>query len=129
MADVQKTILVVEDEAPLALVLNNGLTQEGFAVLVARDGEEGLKFALEKHPDMILADLKLPKMNGLDMIRAIRADEWGKKARIIILTNVSNPESLGEAMQIGAYYYFVKSDSNMSDILKTIHAQLQNPIA
>ena len=123
----QKTVLVVEDEAPLSLVLGNALQKEGFAVLTAADGKAGLRLALEKHPDMILADLKLPIMSGVDMIREIRKDEWGKHARIIILTNVSHPETLGEAMEQGAFYYFVKSDSSMQDVVAAVRSQLNHP--
>ncbi len=123
-AEKKKKVLIVEDEAPLALALGNTLDQEGFEVLTAHDGESGLRLALSEHPDMILADLKLPKMGGIEMITAIRADEWGKKARVIILTNVSNPASLEEAMKVGAFYYFVKSDSSMADIVKAIRSQV-----
>jgi two-component system alkaline phosphatase synthesis response regulator PhoP len=124
MTDVQKTILVIEDEAPLALALGNALQQEGFTVIHADDGEKGLQMAIDKHPDMLLVDIKLPRMSGIEMIRELRRDSWGKKARIIILTNISNPVTLQDAMELGAFYYFVKSDSSMSDIISAIRAQL-----
>lgn len=126
MADARKMILIVEDEAPLSLALGNTLEQEDFEVLTAADGEVGLKLALEKRPDMILADLKLPKMNGIDMIKAIRADEWGKSAHIIVLTNISNATTLDDVMSVGAFHYFVKSDTSMSDIVAAIRSRLQS---
>lgn len=124
----QKTVLIVEDEVPLAQALGNALRQEGFMVLTAHDGEEGLRLALDKHPDMVLADIKLPKMEGIEMITALREDEWGKKARVTILTNLSNPQTLEAAMKVGAFYYFVKSDSSMSDIVKGIQGQLSHKL-
>ena len=73
MAEATKeTILIVEDEAPAAEALQITLEREGFDVLIAGDGEEGLKMALENHPDMILADLKMPKKDGLQMIKELR---------------------------------------------------------
>ena len=62
------------------------------------------------------------------MIKQISSDAWGEKAHVIILTNVSNPSTLEEAMKVGAFYYFVKSDSSMADIVKAIHAQLSGPV-
>jgi DNA-binding response OmpR family regulator len=124
MADRKKSILIVEDEAPLALALGNALEQEGYAVLTAKDGEDGMRVALEKHPDVILADLKLPKMTGIDMIKQIREDAWGKTANVIILTNISNPGTLEGAMSVGAFHYFVKSDSSMADIVRAIKTQV-----
>lgn len=119
-----KKVLIVEDEAPLALALGNTLQQEGYAVTTAQDGEEGLRVALQMHPDVILADLKLPKMTGIDMIKKIREDAWGKTAHVIILTNISNPGTLEGAMAVGAFHYFVKSDSSMADIVQAIKRQL-----
>lgn len=125
MAGEKRKILIVEDEAPLALALGNTLIEEGFEVLTATDGEEGVRVALTQHPDIILADLKLPKMTGIDMIKQIREDEWGETANVIILTNVSNPGTLEGAMAVGAFYYFVKSDSSMADIVQAIKRQLE----
>lgn len=124
MTDSKKKVLIVEDEASLALALGNTLEQEGFAVEIAKDGDEGLRRALATHPDVILADLKLPKITGIDMIKQIREDSWGKSANVIILTNLSNPGTLEGAMSVGAFYYFVKSDSSMSDIVSAIKRQL-----
>lgn len=122
--DLKRTVLIVEDEAPLALALGNTLEQEGFTVFSVKDGEEGLRVAYEKHPDVILADLKLPKMTGIDMIKQIREDVWGKNANVIILSNISNPGTLEAAMSVGAFHYFVKSDSSMADIVRAIKNQL-----
>lgn len=124
MAEEKKKILIVEDEAALALALGNTLQEEGFEVLIAKDGDDGLRQALQLHPDVILADLNLPKITGIDMIKQIREDSWGKNANVIILTNVSNPGTLEGAMAVGAFYYFVKSDSSMTDIVQAIKRQL-----
>lgn len=118
------TILIIEDEAATALALSDVLKSEGYNVLMEGDGEAGLKTALEKKPDLILADLKMPKMNGLEMIAALRQDAWGKDAEIIILTNASGVESLDTAMAAGTFNYFVKGDTAIADVVKKVHDRL-----
>ncbi len=118
------TVLIIEDEAATALALSDVLKSEGYEVLMEGDGESGLKTALEKKPDLILADLKMPKMNGLEMIAAIRQDAWGKDAEIIILTNASDVESLDTAMASGTFNYFVKGDTAIVDVVKKVHDRL-----
>ena len=124
MNDVKHSVLLVEDEEPMRLALSGALQQAGYIVYTGNDGEEGLKLALEKHPDIILTDLKMPKMGGLDMIRQLRNDDWGKKAEVIILTNISDVNALESAMSEGAFFYMVKSDSSMADVLEKVKARL-----
>lgn len=117
-------ILVVEDEAPVALALCDKLEREGFQVLKAENGRAGLELALSKHPDIILADLKLPEMDGMEMIRQLRTDAWGKDAKVIILSNMSDVSKVEEAMVHGTFYYMVKGDSTMEEIIEKVKLQL-----
>ncbi|MCG3772371.1 MAG: putative transcriptional regulatory protein pdtaR [Nitrosomonadaceae bacterium] len=121
----KKTILLVEDEAPAALALQGALTHHGYDVLVAEDGEKGLALAKEKHPDLILTDLKMPKMGGMEMIAELRKDEWGKDVEVIILTNMSEVEMLEKAMENKAFFYIIKGDSSMADIVSKVELRLQ----
>lgn len=88
-----KKILVieaVEDNAPLRKALHDKFSLEGFSVIDAKDGEEGLTVAMSEHPDLILLDILMPKMDGLTMMKKLRqGDEWGKHVPIIVLTNHS----------------------------------------
>lgn len=118
------TILVVEDEAPTALALCDTLKKEGFLVLQSGNGKEGLAVALEKHPDLILTDLHMPEMDGMEMIRQLRTDSWGKDAKIIILTNLSDVSKIEEAMVHGTFFYMVKGDSSLSEIVQKVRSQL-----
>ncbi len=77
-------VLIVEDNQAMETALRDGFQYEGFEVLVARDGEEGLHLATEGGPDLIILDVMLPKMNGLDVCKKIRSD--GNNVPIIILT-------------------------------------------
>jgi CheY-like chemotaxis protein len=118
------SILVVEDEAPTALALGDKLEHEGYTVYKADDGKKGLDLALEHHPDLVLADLKLPVMDGMEMIRKIREDSWGRDAKIIILSNMSDVAKIEEAMVHGTFFYMIKGDSSMNDILEKVRSQL-----
>ena len=90
MSEQKKKILIVEDERPILEPLVDKFTREGFEISVAHDGEEGLKSALEKHPDLIILDIVMPKMDGMTMLKKLREDDtWGRHARVILLTNLS----------------------------------------
>lgn len=124
MTDTQ-TILVVEDEGATRLALSDVMKGEGFTVLTAEDGEAGLKMALEKHPDIILADLKMPKMTGLQMLAELRKDSWGASAEVIILTNLSDVAALEEAMTLNTFYYIIKSDTGIADVVAKVRQRLE----
>ncbi len=123
--DEAKTVLLVEDEASVADVLKSALEQNGFSVMLAGDGAAGLKMALESHPKIILADIILPIMSGLEMIREIRKDPWGEHAEIMVLTNVSDNATLEAALSQNALYYIVKGDTSMEDIIAKVRARIE----
>lgn len=124
MADQKKTILVVEDEAPMQLVLRDILTVEGYTVLEAKNGIEGLELALSAHPDLILLDILMPKMDGLEMLKKLREDEWGKKAPVIVLTNLSDNEDVAKAVEEDVFEYFVKTDIKIAEVIERIRAKI-----
>ncbi len=119
-----KKILIVEDEAAVALALNDALSKEGFTILSAKDGQDGLAQALAEHPDIVVTDLKMPVMTGLEMIEKLRMDEWGKNVKVIILSNLSDLDTLQSAMEKGAFHYMVKGDSSMADIVTSVRKHL-----
>ena len=81
---IDKKILIVEDETPLRNAVSDILTFEGFGVLQAKNGQEGLDIALAEHPDLIVLDIMMPVMDGMASLRKIREDEsWGKNAHIV----------------------------------------------
>src|SRR4051812_7121224 len=126
---VAKKILIVEDEVPTALALGDKLAHEGYTVLKATNGKDGIRMALAEHPDLILADLRMPEMSGMDMISELRKDAWGAAVKIMILTNVSDVESIDEAMRHNTFHYIVKGDTTMQNVLEKIHAQFEDPAA
>ena len=121
-----KKILIVEDEVALLNALRDKFTREGFAVLEAKNGEEGLEIALREHPDLILLDIIMPVMDGMTMLAKLREDNWGKDAKVIVLTNLSDTEKVSAAMTKGTFDYLVKADWKLEDVVRKVRERLGN---
>jgi DNA-binding response OmpR family regulator len=120
-----KKVLIVEDETPLRNAVSDILSFEGFDVFQAKNGQEGLDLALKERPDIILLDLMMPIMDGLTMLEKLREDqEYGKKAAVILLTNINDPEKVAMATEAGSYDFLVKSDWNIEDVVVKIKTRL-----
>ncbi|MEI6238478.1 MAG: response regulator [bacterium] len=115
-----KTVLTVDDDDNLRNVLVDKLTVTGFETLSAVNGEEGLKIILEKHPDAILLDALMPKMNGWQVLEKLREDEWGKTANVIMLTSLEQVDFIAHAMEKGVFTYIVKSNLVLDDVIKIV---------
>ncbi|MBI5077998.1 MAG: response regulator [Candidatus Yonathbacteria bacterium] len=124
MTDQKKIILVVEDEEPMQLVLRDVLRVEGYNVIEAKNGVEGLEMSLKEHPDLILLDILMPKMDGLEMLKKLRADEWGKKVPVIVLTNLSDNEDIAKAVEEDVFEYFVKTDIRIDEVIARIREKI-----
>ncbi|MGA2417676.1 MAG: response regulator [Candidatus Staskawiczbacteria bacterium] len=122
-----KKILIVEDDPILLSTLADNLTKEGFEIIKAGDGEEGLASALSAKPDLILLDILLPKMDGLTMLKKLRQDEWGKHAPVIILTNLSSPTDISKALEVmdGLGEYLIKTDWKIEDVVNRVRERLK----
>ena len=114
-------ILIVEDEEPLRLALSDGLSAEGWSVLEAADGEEGLNLALREGPDLVLLDLMLPKLDGFSVLRALRADRL--TAPVMILSARGEEWDRIQGFEVGADDYVVKPFS-MRELCLRVRAQL-----
>ena len=121
----QYTILIVEDEASIKRVLANRLIREGFKVLQASDGVEGLDLAMKERPDLILLDIIMPRMDGFTVLKKLREDtEWGDKVPIMLLTNLGQNEDVALGEQFDVHDYLVKSDWKIGDIVKRVKTKL-----
>lgn len=120
----KKKILVVDDEGSVLKVLCNKLTHEGFLVFAAVDGVGGLKLAFENHPDLILLDIIMPRMDGMEMLSKLRADQWGKDVPVILLTNLNEPGKVADALAHKVHEYLVKVDWTLENIVKKIKEKL-----
>lgn len=122
-----KTILIVEDEAPIRKVLGDVLKKQNFAILEAGNGQEGVAKALGKHPDLILLDIRMPIMDGMEALKVIRKDHWGQKVPVIILTNLSadSEEMVQTMVAERPDFYLIKSDWKMDDVVKKVKEVLK----
>ncbi|MFZ3100238.1 MAG: response regulator [Minisyncoccales bacterium] len=120
----QKKVLVVDDEKVLLELLLSKMKQAGFAAAGARDGDEGLQKALDEHPDLILLDIIMPKMDGITMLKKLREDAWGKTAPVIMLSNLNTAEAVEKSLENGAYDYLVKVDYSLDDLVAIVKKKL-----
>jgi DNA-binding response OmpR family regulator len=121
-----KKILIVEDDKVLLNLMRDELAAQGFEVLEAANGKEGLDLALKFHPNLILVDIVMPIMSGMEMTTKIREDEWGKTVKIIVLTNLSTENNVAEFLEKGAYDYLLKSDWSIDDVVKRVKDKLNS---
>ncbi|MDP2593061.1 MAG: response regulator [bacterium] len=118
------SILIVDDDPLTQKTLEHRFNKEGFKIFIASDGEEGLAKAIKEHPDIILLDLLMPKIDGIKMLEKLREDPWGKTAGVLLLTNLNDTEKVAEAVAKGVYEYLVKSDWKIDDIVAKVHEKL-----
>lgn len=123
----KKTVLLIEDEAPLQKTLEDALTSKELGLISALDGEIGIRLAKQKKPDLILLDLKLPGISGIQVCKKLKGDEETKDIPIIVLTNVEDMESTQEAIELGAVAYLVKINHNLGEIVEKVRRALQDP--
>lgn len=117
-------VLIADDDEALRNVLVDSFTFEGFNILKATNGQEALDVALREHPDIILLDILMPVMDGLEMLEKLRQDEWGKSADVILLTNLNDAGRVAKAAQEGAFEYLVKTDKTTKQIIKVVKDKL-----
>lgn len=115
-----KKILFIEDESALQKTFGDILRKEGYEMISALDGEEGLKLAKTEKPDLILLDLILPKVNGFEVLRQLKENSETKEIPIIILTNLEDIEDINKALELGATTYLVKASYSPEEVLEKI---------
>ena len=99
-------VLVVDDEAEGVELLREFLGAKGYEVITASDGDEALRKVKEERPHLILLDIQMPKMDGLEVLRRLR--EIDKEVGVIMITGVNEQEIARQAMALGAFDYIVK---------------------
>ncbi len=116
-----KIVLVVEDEKSLSAILETRLREEGFNVLKAANGEEGLSLAIEHKPDIIVLDLLMPIMDGKSMLRKLREEPSCKNIPVIVLTNAGDIENVRDTQFYSdAIEFLIKSNVSMDQIVAKV---------
>ena len=119
-------ILLIEDDRFLRRACEVGLRKRGFTVATAADGEEGLRVARAEPPDVILLDLLMPRMSGLEVLEALRSEEATRSIPVLVLSNSSQAGHVNEVVRLGADY-FVKSNLSLEELAKRVTSMLEAP--
>jgi CheY-like chemotaxis protein len=119
-------VLVVDDEPTVLRLFERRLATD-FSIMTAEDGPTALRVAAEKRPDMVLLDVRMPGMDGFEVLEKIRAmEEWGKKVPVIFITNVEmeNDAAYAAIAKNEPAYYLMKSSTNFMDLISKMHERL-----
>ena len=116
MGTTGKRILLVEDDRFLRRACEASLRQRGLNVTTAADGEEGLRLARSERPDLILLDMLMPKMSGLEVLRALRSGEATRAVPVLVLSNSSRDQDIADVNSLGVSGYFVKSNLSLQEL-------------
>lgn len=113
-------ILLVEDDSFLLGMYATKFELEGFDVTTAEDGEKAIRAAAKELPDIILLDIILPKQNGFEVLRQLKADQSTNKIPVILLTNLSQKDDIEQGLKIGAEDYLIKAHFMPSEVVEKI---------
>ena len=121
----QKTILIAEDEKFLRSIIKTKLSNAGYVVLEAKDGEDVFRILSENEVALILLDLMMPKMNGFDVLKKMSEDDKLSKIPVIISSNLGQMSDVEKARKLGAVDYIIKSEVSINEILRKVESTIQ----
>jgi CheY-like chemotaxis protein len=119
-------IMLVEDDNNLREIYEARLLAEGYEIVAAQDGEQALALAVKEKPDLIIADIMMPKISGFDMLDILRSTPETKNTKVIMMTALSQAEDKARADKLGADRYLVKSQVTLEDVAKVAREVLQD---
>lgn len=119
-------ILVIEDNIHLAESLTDVLSEGGYEIYVCHSGREGLEYALSKQPELIILDIMLPDISGYVVFHKIRETEWGKAAKILILTASESIENIAKNVNLPKELVLFKPEVSVEVLLKKVSACLES---
>mgnify|MGYP001559412540 FL=1 len=122
--DMAKKILFIEDESALQRAISQVMSEGGFKILSALDGEAGLEVAKKEVPDLILLDLILPKKDGFEVLKELKGNSSTSRIPIIILSNLEGSADVMRAMELGSTTYLVKANYNLDEVVEKIKSFL-----
>ncbi len=113
-------VLVIEDDSLILRLYQKAFTFEGYEIETAANGEEGLEKARTVKPTLILLDVMMPKMDGLQVLVKLKADEATKNIPVVILTNLAGTQDAETALERGAVKYIVKSEHDPKEVVDMV---------
>lgn len=120
-----RKIAIIEDDLAIAQMYRIKFEAEGYEVETAENGKLGLALAEKMQPDIILLDLMMPEMTGDQMLAKMRATNWGKSTKVIILTNVGEQEIPEDVKKLGVSDVILKADMTPRQVAELVKAQLK----
>lgn len=120
-----KKILFIEDESALQKTLGDVLRKEGYKVISAMDGEEGLRLVKSEMPDLVLLDLILPKFHGFEVLKKIKEDQQTKDIPVVVLTNLEGTGDVEKALELGATTYLVKANYSLEEVIQKVKKSIE----
>ena len=124
----KQKILIVEDDTILSKVITEELQEAGFEVIQAFDGEKGLEMTKEQKPNLVLLDIMMPKMNGLEVLESLKNNSETQNIPVFILTVLGADEDIRKGLELGAKDYIVKSQHAVSEIVEKIDKFMETAI-
>ncbi|EKD76304.1 MAG: Two component transcriptional regulator, winged helix family [uncultured bacterium] len=124
MSNPQQKVLIIEDEVSILNGISDKFTHEGFFVIKAVDGQDGLDKALQEHPDFIIVDNLMPNTDGFYFLENLRKDKWGKAALVIMWSNSHDSSTIARAKKIGILDFMIKSEWEYRDVVKKVREYL-----
>ena len=119
-----KKILIIEDEEIMINLLQRKLTQEGYEISIAIDGDEGIRAMKKVKPDLILLDIIMPKMGGFEVMEEMNKDKKLKNIPIIVISNSGQPVELDRAQKLGAKDWLIKTEFDPQEVIDKVVEQI-----
>jgi len=121
------TVLIVDDDPVIAMMYGLGLERAGYSVLVAKDGQAGLELALKALPDLILLDVRMPILDGIEVLTKLAADPATRDIPVVMLSNYSEPALVKRLLSLGAKEYLVKIETTPAGVAEVVARHLDTP--
>lgn len=127
MSEMKPKIAIIEDDIAIVQMYRTKFEHSGYHVETAGDGITGLQLIAGFHPDVILLDIMMPNMNGLDMLSNLRRQPGGRDAKVIVLTNMGDTETATKVFKMAASDYIVKAEMTPKEVEERVAKLLSEP--
>ncbi len=118
-------VLFVEDDPTVAQMYRLKLELDGYQVIMAKDGEEGLRLASEVDPDIVFLDIRLPKVDGFAVLEGLRSYDRTRNVPVVILSNYGEQELVERGLRLGALEYLIKSQTTPANLSRGVEGWLR----
>ena len=122
-------VLLIEDDEAAAEMYRLRMTADGYTVIIARDGQEGLALAESEQPDLVYLDLRLPKMDGLEVLKRLRETAATAAVPVVILTNHGELELRERGLELGALEFLIKADTTPAYLSQGVERWTEVPLS